>query len=129
MLRSHQQRKRRESADQCPIIAKDAKELGLRFRARKSGGPNAVWVELTFEAKGKLTGFTHVDLHMYDGEKLLLTTILNNRSEDASRFQVDFHADRDLLGKATLRVMKFVGEGSDGYVLKVSDIDEVKELR
>ena len=111
------------------INAKDAKELGLTFRSRASGGPNAVWVELTFKAAGKLAGFTHVDLHMYEGEKLLLTTILSNRSELPDHFQVSFHADRDNIDKITLRVMKDVGEGGVGYVLRVKDVVDVKQLR
>jgi hypothetical protein len=111
-----------------PINANDAKELGLKFRARAAGGPNAVWVELTFEAAGKLAGFTHVDLHMYDGEKLLLTTILSNRRAGSGHFEVSFFADRGNVDKITLSVMKEVGEGSEGYVLRVKDVIDLKRL-
>lgn len=108
--------------------AERAKELGLEFRSR-AAGPDSVWVELEFERTGKLAGITHVDLHMHDGKKLLLATILQNNRSGSSRFAVSFTADRGNLDKFTLRVMRNVGLGGDGYVLRVADFVDLKQLR
>ena len=50
-----------------PVTYKEAKALGLKFRAQKAGGPNAVWVEVTFDAKGKLEGVKRVTLACMKG--------------------------------------------------------------
>ncbi|WP_157369023.1 hypothetical protein [Zavarzinella formosa] len=114
-----------------PVTCKEAKALGMTFRAQKAGGPNAVRVEVTFEAKGKLEGVKKVTLRMYDGEKLLVFTTLSNEAEAAGRFKASFMIDRDLLDKSKLWISSSLGGASVGgaYVLNVSDIDEVKGLR
>jgi hypothetical protein len=113
-----------------PVTCKEAKALGVTFRAQKAG-PNAVWVEMTFEKKGKLEDIRRVTLRAYDGEKLILFTTLSNESEAAGRFKASFQMDRDLLGKSKVWVSSSLGGASVGgaYVITVSDIDEVKELR
>jgi hypothetical protein len=114
-----------------PVTCKEAKALGMTFRAQKAGGPNAVWVEVKFELKGKLEGVKRVTLRLDEGEKLLVFTTLGNEAGAAGQFKANLMIDRDLLEKAKLWVSSSLGGASVGgaYVLKVSDIDEVKELR
>ena len=68
---------------------------------------------------------------MYEGEKLLVYTTLSNQAEAAGQFKVSLMVDRDLLDKSKLWISSSLGGASVGgaYVLKLSDIDEVKELR
>lgn len=110
------------------VNAERARELGLQVRSR-AAGPDGVWVELEFEPAGKLAGMTHVDLQMHDGKKLLLATILRNNRSGSGHFAVSFTADRCNLGKFTLRVMKDLGLGGVGYVLRVSEFVDLKQLR
>jgi hypothetical protein len=44
-----------------------AKELGLEVRAH-AAGPQAVRIELEFEAKGELQNYSRVAFEMYDGD-------------------------------------------------------------
>ena len=114
-----------------PVTCKEAKALGMAFRAQKAGGANAVWIEVAFEKKGKLKDVKRVTLRAYDGEKLVLFTTLGNEAEAAGRFKASFQMDRDLLGKSKLWVSSSLGGASVGgaYVITVSDVDEVKKLR
>lgn len=66
-----------------------AKELGLEIRSR-AAGPDAVWVELEFALKGDLKDITHVDLEMWAGKTLLLSTLLRDRRPVPGRVAVGF---------------------------------------
>src|SRR4051812_2773640 len=76
-----------------PISKERAKEMGIEVRT-KVAGPEAVWVGVEFETKGKLKGVTHVDLHVWDGKRLLLATVLRDRRPAPGRVAVSFTADR-----------------------------------
>ncbi len=108
---------------------KEAKEAGMKFRVVKAGGPDAVFVEVTFEAKEKLENTKGVVLSIYDGEKLLVTNTLTNESDKADHFKVNFCINRDLLKKTTLELKQLVGANRVCGRIKLSDMQEVKDLK
>jgi hypothetical protein len=110
-----------------PISKERAKELGIEVHS-KAAGPDAIWVGLEFETKGKLKSVTHVDLHMWDGKKLLLSTILRDNRPSPGRVAVSFTADRSSLDKLTIRVLSDMGLGSVGYSLHVKDLVDLEKV-
>lgn len=110
-----------------PISKERAKELGIEVRS-KAAGPDAVWVELEFETTGKLKSVTHIDLHMWDGKRLLLSTVLRDKRPSPGRVAVSFTADRSSLDKFTIRVLSDMGLGSVGYSLRVKDLVDLERV-
>jgi hypothetical protein len=54
------------------ILSKqEATKMGIQIRAT-AAGPDAAWVELEFKPEGRLKDFSHVELEINDGEKLLV---------------------------------------------------------
>lgn len=107
---------------------KEAKDAGMKFRVVKAGGPDAVFVEVTFEAKEKLANTKSVILSIYDGEKLLVTNTLANESDKADHFKVSFCINRDMLKKATLDLKQLVGANRVCGRIKLTEIQEIKDL-
>ena len=105
-----------------------AKELGLEIRAR-AAGPDAVRVELEFEAKA-LPGYSRVDLEIHDCGKLLSSSSLREDAAKPGRVIVSFAADRTKLDQMTLRIVTGVGTlrmtGHDIPVKEFVDLDKLR---
>jgi uncharacterized protein (TIGR03067 family) len=115
--------------DVIDIVSKErAKELGMEIRA-KAAGPDAVRVELEFELKGKLKRFSHVDLEMRDGEKLLVSSTLQEERSRPGRVVVRFAADRSNLDKLTLQVLVQENLGRAVYVIRVKEFVDLEKVR
>ena len=111
------------------IVSKDrAKELGLEVRAN-AAGPDAVRVELEFEAKA-LPGYSRVDLEIRDGGKLLSSSTLREDTAKQGRVVVSFAADRTKLSQITLRIVTGVGTRSMvGHDIPVKEFVDLDKLR
>ena len=81
-------------------------------------------MELEFALKGDLKDITHVDLEMWAGKTLLLSTLLRDRRPVPGRVAVGFTVARSELDKVILKVMSQRGLGSVGYQLRVKDVVE-----
>ncbi len=104
-----------------------AEALGMVVRS-KAAGPDAVWVELEFETKGKLMDISHVRLDMRDAKKLLVSSTLQSRS-GPGRIVVNFTVDRSNLDKFTLTALTPSVLGSTGYELRVKDFVDLQKVR
>ena len=112
------------------IVSKDrAKELGLEVRAN-AAGPDAVRVEVEFEAKGALEKYSRADLEIRDGGRLLSSSTLREEKSKPGRVVVSFAADRTMLNKITVRVVTEHGPrtrtGHDIRVGQHVDLDKVR---
>ena len=111
------------------ILSKDrAKELGMDVRT-KGAGPDAVRVELEFEPKGELKGYYRVDLDVNGGGKLQLFATLKEESSRPGHVLVSFAADREMLEKATLRVVMGSPGNLSGYELRVKDFVSLEGMK
>jgi len=61
-------------------------------------------VELEFKPEGKLRSFSHVDLRISEGEKVLVSAALREDRSKPGRVAVSFASDRAQLDKITLWV-------------------------
>jgi hypothetical protein len=107
------------------ISKKEAKDMGLEIRAKGNG--EQVWLELEFKPEGKLKAFSHVELQISDGEKLLLgyARLQETRTSSGS-VVVRFLADRAYVEKITFCIVA----GLDaGYELRVKDFIEPEKVR
>ena len=110
-----------------------AKEMGVKVEA-KGGGPDGVWIGITFDVKGALkhyspeTRFSRVELRIEgtgQGENKqtpLMTAGLLNNSREPDRVSVSFTAERSQLDK--FEVWIIIGGGLfDGgaYVMKMEE--------
>src|SRR5690349_22647247 len=88
------------------IVSKaDAKEMGLEVRATPAG-PEAAWLELEFKPEGKLKAYSHVELEINEGEKLLVAyAALSEQKSSSGSIVVRFMANRAYLEKITLTVV------------------------
>ncbi|MGV3755561.1 MAG: hypothetical protein ACO1QS_09280 [Verrucomicrobiota bacterium] len=106
-----------------------AKALGLEIRV-KAAGPDVVRIELEFAAKGELKGFSRVDLDIRDGEKLLVSSTLQEERPGSGRVAVGFAADRTQLEKITLRIVTRSSERSMvGHDIRVKNFIEAEKIR
>jgi hypothetical protein len=110
------------------VSKKEAKEMGMEIRA-KPAGPDAVWVELEFKTEDKLKHFSHVELEIGEGDKLLVSYAALRETRSASgSVVVRFMANRAYLDKITLCVV--AGSFADiGYNLRVKDFVELEKVR
>jgi hypothetical protein len=104
-----------------------AKALGLVIQS-KPAGPDAVWVELTFETKGELERFLSVDLEITEGGKLLLSGALMDRRSSPGHVSVSFTAARAHLAEMTLRVEVGIPMNRSGYDLALKDFVESEKV-
>ena len=112
-----------------PVTKERAKELGIELRT-KASGPNDVWVELEFHAKGGLKDFDHVSLEISeDGKSVLGYAPLRPHPSDSGRIYVVFLANRVFLEKVTLRVVTGPLKVSVGHDLRVRDFVDLKKAR
>ncbi len=106
-----------------------AKELGLEIRV-KAAGPDVVRIELEFATKGELKGFSRVDLDIRDGEKLLVSSSLQEERPGSGRVVVSFAADRAHLDRITLRIVTRSSERSMvGHDIRVKNFVELEKVR
>jgi len=106
-----------------------AKELGLEIRAN-AAGPDAVRVELEFEAKGELQNYSRVALEIDEGGKLFSTSTLREEPGKPGRIIVGFAADRAALNKFTLKVVTQSSPRSRvGHVLNIHEFVDLAKLR
>jgi hypothetical protein len=111
------------------ILSKqEATKMGIQIRAT-AAGPDAAWVELEFKPEGRLKDFSHVELEINDGEKLLVAYAPLREVRLASgSIVVRFMANRAYLEKVTLCVVE--GPGTDvGHELRLKDFIEVEKIR
>ena len=111
-----------------PVSKEQAKELGMEIRS-KAYGTNAVWVELELRPEGKLKSFSHVDLRISEGEKVLVTAALREDRSKPGRVAVGLVSDRTQLDKTTLWV--FVADmvpGGTIYELRMKDFVDLEKI-
>ena len=108
------------------LSTQEAKEMGIQIRAT-AAGPDAAWVVLEFKPAGKLKDFSHVELEINDGEKLLVAYApLREERLASGSIVVRFMANRTYLEKVTLCVVA----GLDaGYNLRVKEFVELEKIR
>ena len=116
--------------EEIEIVTKErAKELGLEIRAG-AAGPQAVRIELEFEAKGELQNYTRVALEMRDGERLITSSTLKEEPAKAGRMVVGFAADRASLGKIELKIVTQESPRSrSGHILRMHEFVDLTKLR
>jgi len=106
-----------------------AKALGLEIRV-KAAGPDVVRIELEFATKGELKGFSRVDLDIRDGEKMLVSSSLQEERPASGRIMVSFAADRTHLDKITLRIVTRSSERSMvGHDIRVKNFVDLEKIR
>jgi len=112
------------------IVTKErAKELGLDIRAI-AAGPQAVRIELEFEAKGELQNYSRVALEMNEGDKLITSSTLKEEPAKPGRIFVGFAADRASLNKFELKVVTQESPRSrSGHVLRVHEFVDLTKVR
>ena len=100
--------------------------MGIHIRAT-AAGPDAAWVELEFKPEGKLKDFSHVELEINDGEKLLVAYApLQEKRLPTGSIVVRFMANRTYLEKVTLCVVA----GLDvGYNFRLKEFVELEKIR
>lgn len=112
-----------------PVSKERAKELGMEIRS-KAYATNAVGVELEFKPEGQLKSFSHVDLRISEGDKVLLSAALREDRSKPGRVAVSFTSDPAQLAKITLWV--FVANMMPGgtiYEVQVKDFVEPTQGR
>ena len=111
------------------VTKERAKKLGVELRI-KPNGPNEVWVELEFRARGELKDFEHVSVEIRDGEKFLLGyTPLKSRVSDSDRVHVGFLANREFLEKVTLRIVTGQIGNNAGRDFRVKDFVDLEKSK
>jgi hypothetical protein len=114
----------------------EAKAAGLEVRATASG-PDAVWVEVDFKTEGDLKGFNPerqgdlVELKLREGEKSLLTSVMQWKQTSPGRYVVSFLADRKQLEKVVVTIVVGRGLLPDGgaYEVRMKDFVELEKVR
>src|SRR5262245_43582446 len=108
------------------VSREQAKEMGMELRVT-AAGPEAAWVELEFKPEGKLKAFSHVEMEIFEGEKLLVAYApLQEKRASSGSVVVRFMANRAFLEKVTLCVVV----GLDlGYDLRLKDFVELEKVR
>ena len=97
------------------LSTNEAKVMGVEVRATPAG-PEACWLELEFQTKGKFKEYnpersSHVELEIRDGEKSLVSYVaLLEQHPTPGHVRVRFLANRALLGKLILTIV--VGDGA-----------------
>jgi hypothetical protein len=110
------------------IVTKErAKELGLVIKWNPAG-PDAVRVVLEFENKGEWKGYSRVELSMYQGDRLLMSSTLREEEAKPGHVVVSFAADRKKLNQIQLKVVTEDGERV-GYVISVKDFVDLEKTR
>ena len=111
------------------VTRERAKELGMEIRSH-AAGPDAVRIALEFEAKGALKDYSRVDLEMWDGGKLLISSSLREDKSNPGRVIVSFAADRANLDKITLRVVvQSAPRSMHGFDLRMKDFVDLDKIR
>jgi hypothetical protein len=111
------------------VSKKEAQELGLELRAT-AAGPDAAWLELKFRPEGELKGYSHVELEIRDGEKLLLSyAALGEKRSSSGSVVVRFMAGRAFLEKITLTVVTGVATAHLGRELRMKDFVDLQKIR
>jgi len=108
-----------------PVSKEQAKELGIEIRSKPSG-PHAVWVELEFKPEGRLREFSHADLRISEGEKVLVRAALREDRSKPGRVAVSFTSDRAQLNKITLWL--FVANMMPGGTIHELQVEDFLEL-
>ena len=112
------------------IVTKEmAREMGLEVRATASG-PNAAWIELKLKAEGKLKDFSHVELEIRDGEKMLIAyAAMGEKRTDTGNIVARLMVDRAYLEKVTLVVVTGLPMDYSGSEIHLKDFVELDKLR
>ena len=112
------------------IMTKEmAREMGLEVRATASG-PNAAWVELELKPEGKLKNFSHVELEIRDGEKMLIAySAMGEKRTDKGKIVARLMVDRGYLEKVTLVVVTGLPMDYSGSEIHLKDFVELDKLR
>jgi hypothetical protein len=109
-----------------------AKELGMEIRVT-GAGPDVVRVELAFDTKSALKGYSRVDLESREGGKmggkLLVSSSLKEEPSKAGRVVVSFAADRTNLDTIWLRVVTGVPLEMVGHCIRVKDFVEIEKAK
>jgi len=103
--------------------------MGLEVRATASG-PNAAWIELKLKAEGKLKDFSHVELEIRDGEKMLIAyAAMGEKRTDTGNIVARLMVDRAYLEKVTLVVVTGLPMDYSGSEIHLKDFVELDKLR
>ncbi len=105
-----------------------AKALDMEIRST-ANGPDAVWVELEFEAKGELKSFDRANLEIRDVGKFVLSSSLKEGRSKPGHVVVSFTADRAHLDQITMVVVVGAPEGYTGYKLRVKDFVDLEKVK
>ena len=112
-------------------VPKDrAQALGVEVRVN-AAGPDAIRVEIEFDAKGELKGYSRVDLEIDEGGKLLAASTLREEQSQKGHVVVSFAADRAKLGEFTVRVVvghDAVLDTMVGYDIRVKDFVDLGKV-
>jgi hypothetical protein len=110
------------------ILSKErAKQLKIEVRALPAG-PRDVRVELEYPTEAKKGKNIHVDLEVQDGEKSFLSTTLKSYPTKDDRAVVHFTADRNSLGKITLKIFTERGLGGTANHIHMKDFVDLEKL-
>jgi hypothetical protein len=109
------------------VSKEDAKKMGMEVRSQ-AAGPNDVRVELEFKAEGNLKDFSHVELRVGKGDRVVVTPLKEARSKQG-RIVVSFTADRAKLDQIDLWVMVPEPLGGIAYEVRVKDFIEPAKKR
>lgn len=107
------------------VSKKQAKEMGIEVRLM-AAGPNRSFVEVEFNAEGKLSSVGRVDLRFGSRENPVLTTSLSVDRSKPGRVAFNFTADSGQLDKITLELWAQEDYlGGSVYELQMSDVVDV----
>ena len=112
-------------------VSKDrAQALGVEVRVT-AAGPDAIRVEVEFDAKVELKGYSRADLEIHEGGKLLSSSTLREEESHQGHVVVSFAADRSKLDEFTVRVVvghNAVLDTMVGYDIRMKDFVDLGEV-
>jgi len=108
------------------LSKQEANKMGIQIRAT-AAGPDAAWVQLEFKPTGKLKDFSHVELEINDGEKMLVAyaSLWEERLASGS-IVVRFMANRIYLERVNLCVVAGIDAG---YEIRLKEFVELERIR
>jgi len=112
------------------VVTKErAKELGLVIQWNPAGS-DVVRVVLEFEPKGELKNYKRVELAMYEGDRLLMSSSLREEEAKPGYVVVSFAADRKKLDQIEMKIVVQYGPRSrTGHVLPLKEFVNLEKAR
>ena len=111
-----------------PVTPDMAREMGIVIRAT-AAGPDGVWLEMEFKPEDKLKAYSHVEMEIREGDKMLMAyaTMGETRTSSGS-VVVRFMANRGYLDKIILIAVTGFPSNFSNNELRVKDFVDLEKL-